>query len=51
MESSAHTPDLAQKIHGRFDGESSGHLAGLCLDLLSEQKRTRPALRQSYAAL
>ena len=51
MESSAHTVDLAQKIHGRFDGEGSGRLAGLCLDLLSEQKRTWPALGQSYAAL
>ncbi len=43
---------LNQKIHSTFDGEgSSKTLPGLCLSLLSEQKKAWPDLRKGYELL
>lgn len=43
---------LGEKLYDDFKGrEASRHLPGLCLKLLSEQKRTWPALRESYKSL
>jgi hypothetical protein len=43
---------LNHKIHSSFDGkESSKTLSGLCLDLLSEQKKTWQGLRGGYSSL
>ena len=43
---------LKQKINATFEiGEGSNKLPGLCLDLLSEQKRSWQDLREGYEAL
>jgi hypothetical protein len=43
---------LREKSHATFNGsKTSGSLSDLCLELLSEQKKTWPDLRQAYASL
>jgi hypothetical protein len=43
---------LGEKVYDKFNGkEDSGHLPGLCLKLLSDQKKTWPVLRKGYASI
>jgi Domain of unknown function (DUF4922) len=43
---------LGEKVYAGFNGrEASGHLPDLCLELLTQQKRTWPFLRKGYESL
>jgi hypothetical protein len=52
MDSVTSSAFLNQKTHATFDGShTSKSLAGLCLELLAQQKKTWPLLRKGYQSI